>query len=105
MLAQLPEVAGLRDRMVCLIDLEEVVFVLLLVAYFLDDQVDLGNLKTCDGDIEVALNGQQVLKFDCENRRIPTSLLGKPVVSETVGAKLIGSQTFHPNRRHMIHAQ
>jgi hypothetical protein len=53
----LPKVVDFCDWLCGLINFKGVVLVLFFVACLFDDQIDLGNLETGDGYVEIAIDG------------------------------------------------
>ena len=107
MIAELPEVSrpgyyrsfGLRRR--------ELIEHIGLTRHRLvpDDEVDLGELKTGDDEVELRRHLEQGLKLDGQDLFIPARLLSEPVVGDHVGALLCLAHVREADGWHLDHAE
>ena len=70
-----------------------------------DDEVDLGELKTSDGEVELRRHLEQGLKLDGQDLFIPARLLSEPVVGDHVSPLLFLAHVREANGRHLGHAE
>ena len=70
-----------------------------------DDEVDLGELKTGDGEVELRRELEQRLELDGQDLFIPARLLSEPVVGDHVGALLGLAHVREADGRHLGHAE
>lgn len=89
MAPKLPEIARYGDGWSDL-HVERILFIGLRIR-LLENQVDFRNFEASDGHIEI-IEGQQMLKFDRQNRLIPAGFFGQTVVGNDVGADLVWRQ-------------
>ena len=54
---------------------------------FLDNEIDLRNLKTSELHVKVEIN--EVLQLDCEHLPVPACVLGQLIVSKDIGLPLL----------------
>ena len=55
MFAELPEITRLGNWLIFFIDFEAIIGILLFAGSALQDQVNFRNFKTCDGDVQIAV--------------------------------------------------
>jgi hypothetical protein len=55
--------------------------------------------------IPISIDVNEVLKFNCQYRFVPSGPFGQPVISDDVGTNLILSQVLKSDRRNAFHAQ
>ena len=107
MLAELPEVSRPGDHGSFGLRRRELIEHIRLARHRLvpNDEVDLGDLKTGDGEVELRRQLKQGLKLDGQDLFIPARLLGEPVVGDHVGALLFLAHVREANGRHLAHAE
>jgi hypothetical protein len=77
-----PKIAELADCRASPSGIDRILFVRHIAQ--LQNQVDLRNLKAGNRNVEVGLDGQEILQFDRKDRVIPARVLADLVVCEDV---------------------
>lgn len=104
MRADLPKVAGARDRRAQhwrRYDVGRISFPL----YLAEQKIDLAHLETSHRDVKIGVDGSQVLQLDGQDVAVPASLFGQLVVGEDVGALLGIGQLLEPDHRNCFEAE
>ena len=107
MTVELPQIAVPRDDRSVGIRQRDIIerVGLGLVVVVLDDEVDFGDLKAGDGEVELGRELEQRLKLDGQDLCIPAGLLGEPIVGDDVGPLLCLAHVREADRRHLGHAE
>jgi len=105
MVANLPEVAGLRYRGAVPVGFRDfVVGVRLRAVQLANQKIDLWQFKSRERDVEVEIE-RQLLEFQRKQLRVPAGVLRKLVVRDHVGANLGRREVADPHRRDVGHSK